>query len=104
MRNFDKFSKIHFLQLFKFFYFLILFSFISKQLKPFKITQSTNQMYRHECTNMLLCLMLNFNLMKIFILLCFHVHKNSQINHFNSIFKSGKFWGVTVWGQPVQEQ
>ena len=25
----------------------------------------------------------------------FHMHKNSQINHFNSIFKSGKFWGVT---------
>ena len=33
--------------------------------------------------------------MKIFIFLCFHVHKNSQINHFNSIFKSDKFWGVT---------
>ena len=40
--------------------------------------------------------MINFKLMKIFIFLCFHVHKNSQINHFNSIFKSGKFWGVTI--------
>ena len=39
--------------------------------------------------------MINFKLMKIFIFLCFLVHKNSQINHFNSIFKSGKFWGVT---------
>ena len=39
--------------------------------------------------------LINFKLMKIFIFLCFHAHKNSQINHFNSIFKSGKFWGVT---------
>ena len=43
--------------------------------------------------------MINFKLMKIFIFLCFHVHKNSQINHFNSIFKSGKFWGVTGTNQ-----
>jgi len=41
-------------------------------------------------------LMINFKLMKIFIFLCFHVHNNSQINYFNSIFKSGKFWGVTT--------
>ena len=40
--------------------------------------------------------MINFKLMKIFIFLYFHVHKNSQINYFNSIFKSGKFQGVTV--------
>ena len=35
--------------------------------------------------------MINFKLMKFFIFLCFHVHKNSQINHFNSIFKNSKF-------------
>jgi len=39
--------------------------------------------------------------MKIFIFLCFHAHKNSQINHFNSIFKSGKFWGVTTSLNPL---
>ena len=48
--------------------------------------------------------LINFKLMKIFIFLCFHAHKNSQINHFNSIFKSGKFWGVTDgpgWNGPT---
>ena len=52
-------------------------------------------MQGHVCSNMLLNLMMNFNLMKKITFLCFHVHNNSQINHFNSIFKSGKFWGVT---------
>ena len=41
-------------------------------------------------------LMINFKLIKNFTFLCFHVLKNSKINHFNSIFKSGKFWGVTI--------
>ena len=35
--------------------------------------------------------MLNFNIMKIFIFLYFHEHKNSQINYFNPIFKSINF-------------
>ena len=41
-------------------------------------------------------LMINFKLI-IFLLFSyvFMCTKNSQINHFNSNFKSGKFWGVT---------
>ena len=31
----------------------------------------------------------------------FHVHKNSQINHFKPIFKRGKFWGVTDDPPPI---
>jgi len=36
-------------------------------------------------------LMKNFHLMNFFIFLCFHEHKNSNINHFNHIFKSADF-------------
>jgi hypothetical protein len=35
------------------------------------------KMHQHECTKMLLSLMINFNLIKNFISLCFHEHKNT---------------------------
>ena len=36
-------------------------------------------------------LMINFKLMKIFIFLCFHAHKNSKLNLFNPISKVANF-------------
>ena len=72
-----------FLQLFKFFYFLILFSFTSKPFliyfrKHFECFQfasnphnTKKQMHRHVYTSMLLLPIMNFNLMKNFIFLYF---------------------------------
>jgi hypothetical protein len=34
---------------------------------------------------------MNFNLLKSFIFLCFHEHKNTKLNHFNSISKRANF-------------
>ena len=48
-------------------------------------------MQGHVCTNMLLNLMMNFNLMKKIIFLCFHEHKNSKLSQFTPIFKRANF-------------
>jgi hypothetical protein len=48
-------------------------------------------MHKHVCTTMLLHLMMNFILMKIFVYLCFHEHDNTKLNHFNSISKGINF-------------
>ena len=78
------FSKFSFL----FSFFLLLqshFKFIfHKHFECFQLESnphnSKKQMHRHVCTSMLLCLMINFNLMKKFYFPVFHVHKNSKLN------------------------
>ena len=57
-----------------------------KRIKNIHFAHRNMRCDRHEC---------NKHVSTFFIFLCFHVHKNSQINHFNPIFKRGKFWGVT---------
>ena len=104
LRTFGKFSKNKFYTFFKIFCFQIFFFFLSK---PFLISfakaistilnfqskplNQINQMQGHVCTNMLLNLMMNFNLMKIFIFLCFHEHKNSKLPQFTPISKRANF-------------
>jgi hypothetical protein len=44
-------------------------------------------MHQHVCKRMLLHLMIKFSLMENFIFLCFHEHKNTELNHFNYISK-----------------
>ena len=44
-------------------------------------------MYAHTCCY----LMMSFKLMKLFYFSIFHVHKNSNLNHFNSILKEAIF-------------
>jgi hypothetical protein len=48
-------------------------------------------MHQHVCTIMLLHLMINFNLVKNIISLCFHEHKNSKLTYFSSISKEANF-------------
>jgi hypothetical protein len=48
-------------------------------------------MHLHEYINKLLNLMINFNLVKNIISLCFHEHKNSKLTYFSSISKEANF-------------
>jgi hypothetical protein len=48
-------------------------------------------MHQHECINKLLNLMINFNLVKNIIFLCFYEHKYSKLTHFSSISKEANF-------------
>ena len=48
-------------------------------------------MHQHVCTNKLLNLMINFNLIKQFIFIYFHEHKNTELNHFSSISEEANF-------------
>jgi hypothetical protein len=50
-----------------------------------------NQMQWHVCSNIVANLMINFSLMKKFIFLCFHEHKNTKSNLFNPISKVANF-------------
>jgi hypothetical protein len=47
----------------------------------------------------LLHLIINFNLVKNIISLCFHEHKNSKLTHFSSIFKEANFRVLHLWCQ-----
>jgi hypothetical protein len=48
-------------------------------------------MHQHVCSNKLLNIMINFNLIKILIFLCFHEHKNMKLNQFSYISKEANF-------------
>jgi hypothetical protein len=48
-------------------------------------------MHQHECINKLLNLMINFNLVKNIISLCFHENKYLKLTHFSSISKEANF-------------
>jgi len=50
-----------------------------------------NPMHEHVCTNKLLNLIINFNLMKRFVFLYFHEHIITKLNHLNSISKRANF-------------
>jgi hypothetical protein len=56
-----------------------------------KTKQYKTQMHQHVCTTMLLHLMINFNLVKNIISLCFHEHKNWKLTHYSSISKKANF-------------
>ena len=92
MRNFDKFSKVNFTTFqillfsnslfFLFFYFKAIFNFFpnaSQIILNFQPLNQINQMQGHLCTNMLLILMMNFNLV---IFLFFYVFMSTKIQNY----------------------
>ena len=105
MDNSIRLSKINFTTL-KILLFLIFFSFFSFISKPFlnpfqkysKLLWSfrstpfitINKMQQHVCSHMLLPYdVFKFN--ENFYFIIFHVHKNCNLNHFNSISKEANF-------------